>query len=98
MIINHQFSHEPLEEAESPPGAFMHHICRSSLQEEQMRPEACTGDARGQSNTAFGFHNIKVYFVNIIPMLQKELDKLEVKNGTDANKSKRKNGQVIEEV
>ena len=31
-------------------------------------------------------------------MLQKELDKLEVKNGSDANKSKRNNGQAVEEA
>ena len=30
----------------------------------------------------------------VIPMLQKELDKLEVKNGSDVNKSKRNNGQA----
>lgn len=34
----------------------------------------------------------------VIPMLQKELDKLEVKNGSNVNKSKRKNGQVSKEV
>ena len=33
----------------------------------------------------------------VIPMLQKELDKLEVKNGSNASKSKRKNGQASEE-
>ena len=33
----------------------------------------------------------------VIPMLQKELDKLEVKHGSNAGKSKRKNGQTIKE-